>query len=114
MIAARTGRIANPARVEHRLPDGLFAFNAGPPRAGGNCNGDLRSREVLYAGSEEMAFGLQGSHDLRRQHNDIRRFAGPHQLRRLDAAHGADIDLDRVSLLIVPSEISKDVSGRHR
>src|SRR5271166_212799 len=108
MIAARTGRIANPARVEHGLPDGLFALDAGPRRAGGNSNGDLRSREVPYAPCDEVAFALQAPHDLRRQHNDLCRFAGPHQLRRLNAAHGSDIDLDPVSLLIVPSKISKD------
>src|SRR5271166_4517211 len=60
-----------------------------------------------------MAFGLQALHHFGRQHDDVRRLAGPHQFRRVDAAHGADLDGHARLRLVVARQISQDTPGRH-
>ena len=92
VIAARTRRVANSFRPEHRLPDGLFAFHGGLRRTSPNRKGRLRPRKIDNAAGGDMAFCLQASHDLRRQDDDVRPLAGPHQFRRLHAAQGPDLD----------------------
>ena len=63
---------------------------------------------AIWPSASRLSMTLDGQHD------DVRRLAGPHQLRRFDAAHGSDIDPYPVRELIGPSQISQDVSGRHR